>query len=163
MASGDTLLEFMALAGEPLTSNSATIGVRNFHIFLAFDATTNESIVFTAIMPRNYAGGGLTVYIHYSMTSAITLTIDWDVAFERIGDQQLDIDSDSFATVQSVDNTTVPGTTGFVDIVNITFTDGAQMDSIAVGELFRIKVTRDAVADDAAGDAELHAIEIKET
>jgi len=47
--------------------------------------------------------------------------------------------------------------------VNVAFTDGAQMDSVAVGELFRIKVTRDAASDDAAGDAELHAVEIKET
>ncbi|KKK65637.1 hypothetical protein LCGC14_2972130, partial [marine sediment metagenome] len=65
--------------------------------------------------------------------------------------------------VNSVDNTTVPGTAGLVDIVTVTFTDGADMDSVAVGELFRLKVTRDAVSDDAAGDAELVAVEIKET
>ena len=114
-------------------------------------------------MPRNYAGGGLTVYLHYAMSSAEADTIDWDAAFERIGDEVLDIDGDSFAAVQSVDNTTVPGTTGLVDIVNIVFADGAEMDSIAVGELFRIKIDRDAVNDDAAGDAELVAVEIKET
>lgn len=97
------------------------------------------------------------------METAEADTVDWDVAFERIGDQQLNIDGDSFAAVNSVDNTTVPGTSGLVDIVNITFTDGADMDSVAVGELFRIKITRDAASDDAAGDAELHAVEIKET
>jgi hypothetical protein len=97
------------------------------------------------------------------MTSAEANTIDWDIAFERIGDQQLDIDGDSFAAVNSVDNTTVPGTTGLVDVVSIAFTDGADMDSVAAGELFRLKITRDAASDDAAGDAELHAIEIRET
>jgi len=85
------------------------------------------------------------------------------VAWERIGDQQQDIDSDGFAAANSVDNTTVPGTSGNVDIVNVTFTDGADMDSVAVGEGFRLKVTRDAASDTASGDAELLRVEIKET
>ena len=163
MASGDTLLILMPYANEPTAANYATLDTRNQHPCLDFDATTNEYAVWSVIMPRNYAGGGLTVYLHYAMSSAEADTIDWDAAFERIGDEVLDIDGDSFAAVQSVDNTTVPGTTGLVDIVNIVFADGAEMDSIAVGELFRIKIDRDAVNDDAAGDAELVAVEIKET
>ena len=163
MASGDTLLTFFPYQNEPPSANYATLDLRNYHPVLDFDGATNESAVFSAIMPRSYSGGGVTVYIHYSMTSDITNDIDWDAAFERIGDQQLDIDADSFATVQSVDNTTVPGTSGYVDIVSIAFTDGAQMDSVAVGELFRLKITRDAASDTSTTDAELHAIEIKET
>ena len=163
MASGDTLLVFTPLANEPPAADFATIDTRNAHPVLDFDDTTNWSAVFAAIMPRNYAGGGLTVYLHFAMTTAVADTVDWDVAFERIGDQQQDIDSDGFAAVQSVDNTTVPGTAGLVDIVNVAFTNGAEMDSIAVGESFRIKVTRDAVSDDATGDAELVAVEVKET
>ena len=164
MASGDTLLTFHPYNNEPPAANYATLDLRNIHPVLDFDATTNESAIFSAIMPRNYAGTtGVTVYIHYSMSSAEADTVDWDVAFERIGDQQLDIDADSFAAVNSVDDTTVPGTTGLVDIVNVAFTDGADMDSVAVGELFRIMITRDAASDDATGDAELHAVEIKET
>ncbi len=163
MASGDTLLIFGPLHNEPTATVYATLDTRNQHPVLDFDATTNESAVFTGIMPRSYAGGGLTVYIHYAMSSAVAGNIDWDAAFERIGDQQQDIDSDGFAAVQSVDNTTVPGTSGLVDIVSIAFTDGAQMDSIAVGESFRIKITRDAASDTATGDGELVALEIKET
>ena len=164
MASGETLLILTPLHNEPTAANYATLDTRNLHPVLDFDAATNEYAVFSAVMPRNYAGTtGLTVYIHYAMSSAEADTIDWDAAFERIGDQQLDIDGDSFAAVQSVDNTTVPDTTGLVDIVSIAFTDGAQMDSIAVGEGFRIKINRDAASDDAAGDAELVFVEIKET
>ena len=162
-ASGDTLLIFVPQSNEPTSSNFATLDTRNLHPVLDFDATTNESAVFSATMPRSYAGGGLTVYIHYAMTSATSGDIDWDVAFEQIGDQQQDIDADGFAAVQSTDNTTVPATSGFVDIITVTFTDGAQMDSIAVGEGFRIKVTRDAVSDTATGDAEVKFLEIKET
>lgn len=163
MASGDTLLMFFPSHNEPPASNYATLDTRNQHPVLDFDAATNEDAVFTGIMPRSYNSGGVTVYIHYAMSSATTNTVDWDVAFERIGDQQQDLDSDGFAAANSVDNTTVPGTSGLVDIVSVAFTDGVDMDSIAVGESFRIKVTRDAVNDDAVGDAELVAIEIKET
>jgi len=164
MASGDTLLVFTPLHNEPPSANYATLDMRNQHPVLDFDSATNESAVFSAVMPQHYAGTtGVTVYLHYAMSSATANTVDWDVAFERIGDQQLDIDGDSFAAVNSVDNTTVPGTTGLVDIVSVAFTDGADMDSVAVGEGFRLKVTRDAVSDDAAGDAELRYVEIRET
>ena len=164
MASGDTLLILTPLHNEPPASNPATLDTRNQHPVLDFDATTNEDAVFSAVMPRSYAATtGLTVYIHYAMSSATSGDVDWDVAFERIGDQQQDIDSDSFAAANSVDNTTVPGTSGNVDIVSVTFTDGADMDSVAVGEGFRMKVTRDAASDTATGDAELRFLEVKET
>ncbi len=162
-ASGDTLLIFRPQDNEPVASDFATLDTRNLHPVLDFDAATNKSAVFSATMPRSYAGGGLTVYIHYALTSATTGNTDWDVAFERIGDQQQDIDSDGFAAVNSTDNTTVPGTSGNVDIITVTFTNGADMDSIAVGEGFRLKVTRDAASDTATGDAELRFVEIKET
>ena len=164
MASGDTLAVFTPMENEPPSSNYATMDMRNNHPVLDFnDASPNESAIFTSVLPRAYAGGGLTVYLHYSLTSATTGDTDWQVAFERIGDQQQDIDADGFSAAQSVINTTVPATSGNVDIVNIAFTDGAQMDSVAVGEAYRIKVTRDGATDTAVGDAELVAVEIKET
>lgn len=163
MASGNTLAIFTPQCNEPPASNFATLDLRNQHPVLDFDPVTNESAVFSGVMPRHYAGGGVTVYLHYAMKTTAANTIDWDVAFERIGDQQQDLDADGFAAVQSVDDSTVPGTSGLVDIVSVTFTDGAQMDSVAVGEGFRLKVTRDAVNDDATGYAELRFVEIKET
>ena len=163
MATGETLLVFTPQCNEPPSANYATLDVRNYHPVLDFDDTTNESSVFSGVMPRHYAGGGVTVYLHYAMTSAVADTVDWDVAFELIGDQGLDIDGDSFAAVNSVDNTTVPDTTGLVDIVNVAFTNGADMDSVVAGQGFRLKVTRDAASDDATGDAELLFVEIKET
>ena len=163
MASGDTLLIFEPLANEPPSSNLATFDARNQHPVLDFDDTTNESAVFSAVMPRHYGGGGVTVYLHYSMTSGVAGDVDWDVAFERIGDQQQDIDADGFAAAKSVDDTTVPGTCGLVDVVSVAFTDGAEMDSVAAGEGFRLKIIRDAASDTASGDAELRFVELKET
>lgn len=162
MASGNTLLVLLPAHNEPPSTNFAVLNVRNLHPVLDFSGTTNQSGVFSAVMPRHYSGGGLTVYIHYSTVST-SGDIDWDVAFERIGDQQQDVDVDGFAAVNSIDNTTVPATSGNVDIVNVTFTDGADMDSIAAGEAFRLKLTRDAASDTNTGIANWHAIEIKET
>ena len=102
MSSGDTLLIFIPQHNEPPASNYATLDNRNQHPVLDFDASTNESAVFSAVMPRNYAGTtGITVYIHYAMSSAVADTVDWDVAFELIGDEDQDIDGDDFATLMT--------------------------------------------------------------
>ena len=162
MASGDTLCAFYPVDNEPPAANYATFDVRNGHPVLDFDQTTAEIAIFSAVLPRNYAGGGITVYVHHS-TTATTGTIGWTVEFERIGDSQQDVDADSFAAAQTITAATVPATSGHVDIVNVAVTNGANMDSIAVGELFRLRVTRDVGNDDAAADAELHAVELKET
>lgn len=164
MASGDTLLIFTALQNEPPASNFARLDTRNGHPVLDLkDAATNEGAVFGGVMPQHYAGGGVTVYLHFAMSTATSGDVDWDVSFERIGEGQQDLDSDGFAAVQSTDGTTVPGTSGNVGIVEVAFTDGAQMDSVAVGEGFRVKVTRDGASDTASGDAELRFVEVRET
>ena len=163
MASGDTLLTFKPWDNEPPASNFATIDTRNGHPVLDFDTTTGEAAIFSAILPRNYAGGGITVYVHASLTSAVTGTLGWLIAFERIGDGQQDIDSDGFASDQTITAATVPGTSGHVDILNVAVSNGANMDSIAAGEGFRLRVTRDVANDSAAGDAELVCVELKET
>ena len=165
MASGNTLLAFCPTDNEPPAAAYAALDLRNAHPVLDFDQNTDESAVFSGILPRHYAGGGITVYLHLSADGITTGNYIFDVSFERIGDGQQDVDSDGFAAVQSLAATAVPATDGHVDIVSIAFTDGAQMDSIAVGELFRLKVTRDANngSDTAAADIQLHAVELKET
>lgn len=164
MASGQTLAIFTPLNNEPPASAFATLDLRNGHPVLDFDAGVAENAIFTFVLPRNYGGGGLTVYIHWAATSAITGDCVWNAAFERIGEGQQDIDADGFATAQAA-TATAPATSGNVDIQAIPFTDGAQMDSLAVGEAFRLKITRDAAnaSDTMTGDAELVAVEIKET
>lgn len=164
MASGNTLAVFRPLTNEPPSTAYATLDQRNAHIVLDFDDTTAEAAVFTDVLPQNYGGGGLTVYVHYAMSSATTGNVVWTAAIERIGDGIQDINADGFATAQSV-TAAVPAVAGNVDIASIALTAGAQIDSLAVGETFRLKLTRDATnaSDTATGDAELIAIEIRET
>lgn len=163
MASGDTILVIKAAENHQPSSNPATPDRRGELFVLDFDDTTAEYAVFTNILPRHYSGNGLTIYIHYSMTSAVSGTCGWTIEFERISDSRVDIDSISWATAQTVTAVTVPGTSGYVDIVNVSISNGANMDSIAGGEYFAIRLKRDVANDNATGDAEFHAMELKET
>lgn len=165
-ASGDTLFVFTALANEPPTADFATLDHRNLHPVIDFSGTSDEEAVFTYIMPRAYAGGGCTCYSYWSFTSATSGSLRVQMAFERMDTSSLDVDADSFASFQSAGGS-APGTSGQIIQVTITFTDGGQMDSVAAGEMFRLKVRRDADGtsgtDDITTDAELHAVECKET
>lgn len=163
MASGDTLCIVLPADNEPPSTNFATFDLRNGHGCLDFDTTTQETAIFTALMPQHYAGGNIVVYVHYAMSTATSGTCGWDVTIERIGDQQQDIDSDGWATAKTIAAVTVPGTSGNVDIVNVTLTAGAtDTDSVAAGETFRIRLRRDVANDTATGDAEFVALELRE-
>lgn len=166
MASGDTLAIFTALNNEPPASNFATLDTRNSIPVLDFDADTNETAEFGGFMPRNYSGEGVTVTLGWMATDT-TVTphnVIWDVAFKSVTNDADDLDSKAYAAVNSVTDEEASAS-GEVSYCIITFTDGADMDSVAVGEYFRMKVTRDADngSDNLTGDAELLFVEIRET
>lgn len=148
---------------EPPASNFASFDTRNNHPVLDFDAATNESTHFSGVLPDGYAGGGITVTVIWAATSATSGDVVWEAAIERIDSLSLDIDADSFATAQTV-TITAAGTSGQVKYSDITFTNGAQMDSLAAGEAFRVKITRNAASgsDTMTGDAELVMLVVKE-
>jgi hypothetical protein len=105
----------------------------------------------------------LTVEVYFAAATATTGTIGWDVAIERIDASSLDIDADSFATAQVITAATVPGTSGMILKSSVSITNGANMDSLAAGEAFRIKLRRNVASDTAAGDAQLVAMVARET
>lgn len=164
MASGDTLAIFFPASGEPPASNYPTLDTRNGVLVLDFDDTTDENIEFAGFMSRAYAAGGITVTIGWAATTATGGDVVWDIAFKSISDDADDLDSKAFAAANSVTATTA-SSSGEVDYATITFTDGADMDSVAAGEYLRMQINRDADngSDDLVGDAELVFIEIKET
>lgn len=164
MASGDSLVVFTPLANEPPASAFATLDTRNSHPVLDFDAATDESAVFTGVLPRHYGGGGITISLRWAASSATTGDVVWNTQIERLEDEGTDMDADSFAAANAATATTA-GTSGASQYTDIAHTSGAQMDSLAAGETFRLKVTRDANngSDTMTGDAELVAVEIRET
>ena len=95
------------------------------------------------------------------MTSATTGNIGGDVYFEKISDSSHDIDADSFGTQNRFTTTTVPGTSGLVNIISVNVANGTDMDSISAGDGYRVKFCNNA-SGTAAGDLELLRIEIRE-
>lgn len=170
MASGDTLISWAANSNEPpsLASSFATPDVRGPNTdevsLLDFDAATDENAIFGGVMPRHYDGGGVTVQLVWAASTATSGNVVWNAAFSRFDHSGNDMDVDGFAAVNAVTDA-AEAPSGAVHYVDITFTDGADMDSVPAGEYFRLRVTRDANngSDTMAGDAELVAVEIRET
>ena len=163
MASGDTLLVFNPLNAEADSSGIATLDLRNDHPVVDFDDSTVEVVRFSAIMPRIYGGSGITVYIHFAMTSATSGNVKWRAKFERLDAGGIDIDNDSFATSKTA-TVSVRGTCGQIAVASISFSDGSEIDGLQAGEGFRLHIERegDDAGDTAAGDAELLLVELKE-
>ncbi len=166
MASGDTLAAFFPAQGELPLASFPNFAVRNGLLVLQFDDASDETVEFAGFMPRHYAGGGITVTVGWMATSATSGTISLDVAFKSISDDADDIDSKAFATANNA-NPTTASATGEVDYIEIVFTDGADMDSVAAGEYFRMSLMRDGdgttSTDSLVGDMELVFVEIRET
>lgn len=163
MASGQTLVIFTPQAGVPPIANFAQLDTRNNHTVWDFDAATNERLAFEAVLPRNYGGNGITATIIWSATTAVSGAVRWLISFERHQDDVTDIDADDFAAAKAV-VATAPATNGARSYDPIAFTD-LEIDGLAVGESFRLRIERDAVnaADTMVGDAELARIELRET
>jgi hypothetical protein len=168
MASGDTLFILTPQMNEAPASNPATFDTRNNHLVLDFDAATDEEAVFPIVMPRNYsATTGITLTIAWMATTATTGNVVWQAGIERHEDDAVDLDSDSFAALNGSGASATASVSGEVQYTTITFTDGADMDSLAAGESGRLKLRRDAddtsATDSMSGDAELLRIEVQDT
>jgi hypothetical protein len=140
-------------------TNYATLDTRNTHPVLDFDTTTAETAYFHGVVPSNYGTEGVTVEMWCAATTATSGTVGWLVAFEKL--DGLDIDADSFASDQTVSTVTVPAASGEVFSNTANITDGANIDSIAAGDAFRIRITRNVAVDNAADDAELLLVQLR--
>lgn len=171
MASGNTLLTFGATSGTPPAASQASLGVRSGGSTPAenvpvinFDASTDEYMDFYGIMPQAYAAGGLTLKLVWSAATATSGNCIFGVAFRSMEDDAEDVDTSHSYAFNTVTDA-APSASGEVVYAEITFTDGADMDSVGAGDAFIMRVFRDAdnASDTMAGDAELWAVEIRET
>jgi hypothetical protein len=117
---------------------------------LGYDASTNESAVWSFRLPVGWTGTP-TLQVQGFMASAVTGDVDLDASVMCVtpGDA-LDLDTaTSYDAVNSTDNTVVPATAGYLFAVTITMTN---FDSGAAGDWVRLMLTRDAASDTATGD-----------
>ncbi len=160
MASGDAVVQIIDIT--PPAANAATIDLRaggstpaeNVQIW-DFDAAAIEYMDFKCKL-EGYGGGGLTFTLPWSASTATSGTTRWGIAVRRMADDAEDIDAAHTYVFNDTDDT-APSASGEISYPTIAFTDGADMDSWAEGEVAIVRVYRNATHanDDMAGDAEL--------
>lgn len=166
MASGNTLCLFTPYSFEPAAASPATIDARNAHPILAYgdgnETPLRNIAFFSTILPRHYAGGGVTVAVTWAAV-ATSGTVGWLVAFEKIGVAVHDLDVDAFAADATITAATVPANSGDAAVTEVAMANGAPIDSISVGRHFRLRLKRDTAVDTAVGDAQFLGLEMRET
>ena len=166
MASVNTLIAWGAVDAISATATFDTraMAVGNVPV-LDFDAATDEYAMFAGVMPRHYAGGGLTVTLGWMATSATTGDVLWEFSLKSVSDDADDLDTKASAAANAASAAPTASPSGEVKYTTVTFTDGADMDSVAAGEYFQCTLTRnaDGAGDTMTGDAELVFVEIRET
>lgn len=140
MASGQVIGKFFPGDNEPPAA-SAVYDTRNGRPLLRFDGAAALEAVFTDVL-SSYAGGGMMVDSWWMLTSAVAGSFTVEIAFERFA-SSLDGDTDSFAASKSGIGS-VPATAGAPALVQILFTNGAEIDGLLDGEPYRLKVRRGA-------------------
>ena len=154
-----TLARFTPRENQPPSSNFATLDTRNSIAVLDFDAATDESAIFSGVIP-DYANlaSGLKIRLAWMATTATSGNVRWGAQVMRCN---TDLDADSFDTATLV-TSAANGTSGIVTVAEITAT---ALDGLAVGDTFRIRIYRDAddaTNDTMTGDAELIAVEVQQ-
>lgn len=169
MASGDNVGKI--LKAMPPAANAATIDFRtggstpaeNYMVW-DFDPTTVEYMDFLCFL-IGYDGGGLDVVIPWSADGTNAGNVIWSVAFRAIPDDAEDVDGAHAYAYNDVTDA-APSVDGEVVYPEISFSDGADMDSWADGELaiMRIRRRADQGGDTMdANDAELWIPVLKES
>ncbi len=129
----------------------------------AFDDSSTEYVDALVRLGDNYGGGGLTLTLHWSsgVTSGVAVL---GAALRRIQDDAEDLDTSHTYNFNTV-NATTASAAGEVGYADITFTDGADMDSLSAGELAILRVQRVGGngSDTLIGDAELISVSGAET
>lgn len=169
MASGDVV--GILLQQLPPGTDSATPDVRaggstppESLVVWDFDASASEYMDYLVYL-SGYAGGGLTVVLPFMMSSATSGKIRLEAAIRALVDDTEDFDTAHTYLFNGVSVDPVPTASGESDYPEITFTDGADMDSWADGEVAIMRVYRDHdhADDTATGDLELLVPIVKET
>ena len=160
MASGDPVVQVVAIV--PPGTDGATIDFRvggstppeNFPVY-DFDAAASEYIDFLCKL-EGYSGGGLTFTAPYMMSSAVANQVRLEIGIRRIQDDAEDVDTSHSYDFNGVSDT-VPNVSGEASYPTIAFSNGADMDNWAEGELAMVRVYRDHdhADDEATGDLEL--------
>lgn len=112
----------------------------------------------------NYGGGGLTLTIPWAAVSATTGVVRWSAALRAIPDDTEDVDVAQTYDFNDTDATTATAS-GELAYDTVTFTNGADMDSIANNQVGILRIRRNAshANDTLVGDAQMTMPILRET
>lgn len=116
-----------------------------------FDASTDEHIMWTFVMPVNYAGTPV-VKVHYKCVSGTEETAAFSSAIMAVTDADAqDVDADAFDTI-NIGTATTPATAGYLDVISITMTNA---NSVVASDTVCLVLFRDTSEDNVTGDIEV--------
>lgn len=130
----------------------------------AFDPATVEYLDFLCYL-NGYDGGGLTIALGFT-AGATSGNVVWSAAIRRVADDAEDLDTSQTYDYNNASAKAVASASREVAYITITFTNGADMDSLANNEFFILRIRRFATdSGDTlnSNDAELVFVSIKET
>ena len=127
--------------------------------YYAFDATADEYLDFYCTL-TGYAGGGLTFRLTSMAATATTGGALMALAIRRLADDAEDVD---VSQTYDYNEVRIPcaSASGELTYDTITFTNGADMDNLATGDDFILRLRRRGTdntattGDDMAGDLQL--------
>jgi hypothetical protein len=135
-----------------------------YFLQLAYDATADESAMWSFYMPGDYASAPV-LDVLYKMTSATSGSVRFEGRLAAVTDgDTTDADAKAFATTNSAGDTVPATTAGKIGGFSITLTNA---DSLAAGDFVIVQLRRDADGttgtDDATGDCEVVAVRLSYT
>lgn len=138
-------------------ADAPTLVTRNERELLAYtDSGGPSDAYFTGVIPRNYVPDfPLRVKVWWAAATATAGDVRWNVGFEKLAPNSVNIDTDSFAALKAKNEPT-NATNGVINISTFNF-DQAEADNIAPGNPFRLVVRRQrgAPGDTMVGDAQV--------
>lgn len=142
---------------DALNGTVTTVGVHK-----TLDISNANYSYWETSMPSTYGGGGLTIDVYLAIDSDTdgghTATID--IGLMRHQADTDDLDSDSFASDNSSSSFAHLTSARLTRKRTVSFTDGADMDSIAAGESFTLRLRQNG---SVSGNVKIIAVHIRET
>lgn len=167
MATTEALFTWDMLSNMYLGANPATPDQDGDVHVRAFVNGTDQFLEVHGVMPVHYAGTTGVTLTFYSMTpsgGATSGNFAWEAAFASITTGVDAPATKTFAAVNTTGAVATNGTARVETISTITFTDGADMDSVVAGESFKLRINRDTgIASNHSGIRHIWLVQLKET
>lgn len=146
MASGDPVLKLLrafppgaSFAPQALITGASS-PAENFVVYQFADAAAAYIDFLVAL--EGYDGGGLTLRLGWSAAVATNNAV-WQAAFRRIEDDAEDMDTTAHTYDYNTVTAAAPSAIGELSYDEITFSNGADMDSFAERETAILRILRD--------------------